>query len=81
MEIPRFKNECYILFVLDSKTGKVLNNDGTYYESQGDDYYLIKENWEDVESFVRENLTEEIDISVYTNNNEYLKYFSLLNKD
>lgn len=80
MEIPKFKNKCYILFVLESKTGKVLNDDGTYFESKGDKYYLIKKDWEDVEHFINEKLSEKIDISVYNNNGEYLKYFSILNK-
>lgn len=81
MEIPKFEKECYSLIILESRTGKVLNIDGSYYNSEGTDYYIIKKNMDEIELYVEENLNEDIDISIFDNNGEYFKYYSIINRE
>lgn len=80
MEIPKFEYQCYSLIIVESTTGKVLNKDKSYYNSEGNDYFILRNSVEEAELFISENLTKEIDISIYDNKGVFLKFYSLLNK-
>lgn len=40
MNIPKLKQGCYSIIRAESSTGIIFNNDDTYYQSSGEDFYL-----------------------------------------
>ncbi|MBQ4820019.1 hypothetical protein [Aquimarina sp. MMG016] len=77
MKIPIIGKGKYILITAKYKTGVILNNDGSPYLGDGQDYFLVKENKENAVSFAKSKVLNDdtIEILLYDGNGQFLEVF------
>ncbi len=74
MKIPKLGGGKAIVIRADDKTGKVLNNDGSYYNSEGENYYMVMESISDAKAYaVKEVKKGMVEILIFDGEGEFIE--------
>lgn len=74
MKIPKVEKGSYVIINAERSTGKILNNDGVYYQSTGEDYYLIIKGKDETEEKINNILNENdhVEILLYDHEAQFV---------
>lgn len=77
MKPPEVEEGKYIIITADSRTGIILNNDGSYYQNEGADYYQIGDGKTEAIELIYEKLKESTDFEymLYNHKGQFLEMF------
>lgn len=77
MKLPEVEEGKYIIVTADSRTGIILNNDGSYYLNKGADYYQIADAKTEAIEFINNKLKESSDFefTLFDHNGQFLEMF------
>jgi len=77
MKIPIVEQGKFVIIISDYNTGIILNNDGSYYQNEGDNYYEIIEGKGNAIAEINKKLNEKegIEIILYDNKGKFLELY------
>ncbi len=74
MKIPKVDKGSVIVVRAESATGKILNNDNSFYNSIGDDYYLIMESLDEARSYANKEIEKGlVEVLIYDDKSEFIE--------
>ena len=83
MDVPSIQEGKVLVYQAETATGHILNDDGSIYLNEGDNYYTVFDNIEDARKYIEEYLSKDnsVEFVINDHNDKFIEVWELTNAD